>query len=112
MAAVPVAVEVEEEEAEPVRARIWLFSFLASAASCSFCSWAAVLGGGAVVMEVLATLLRGWQRGRLGSDEVQTCLQGGDATHTQRASPPLSKHGAGGAGRLRAHRRCRVLTGP
>lgn len=41
-----------------LRARIWLFSFLASAASCSFfsCSWD--LGGAALVMAVLATLLR------------------------------------------------------
>ena len=37
--------------------RIWLFRFLAAAASCSFCSCAAVLGGVAVVMAVLATLL-------------------------------------------------------
>jgi hypothetical protein len=48
-----------EEAPELERARIWLFSFLASAANCSFCNWAAVLGGGAVVMDVLATLLPG-----------------------------------------------------
>lgn len=83
----PAASEaVEPEEAE--RARIWDFRFLAAAASASFCSCAAVLGGAEFMMAVLATLLLS-RRGERGGKEpqwvtggVQSCnLQGRREVH-------------------------------